>query len=517
MIFRLTFKNYFSGLSKLISNYISNLKSESILVILTINILILRISTSYGMTGLVLAFSFCVITNIFLRNILTNKIQRIKVALLLIIEITIFLLLFCSVNTIERNNISKFEKDFRIKLIPLKEYDSESKNYKYFSIIKELKPPVGGWVNRKAIICDRYYENKLPLCSEVEVLANIESFPGDNFLSISNIRLAVNEVDESKVLIHQFEEKIKRINSEPVAFGWAMFTGSKSFINKNIFDKLQDTGTIHLFAVSGLHIGFLYAFMTILCFPIKHKFYLNLPLKIIACLVYLGFIGIPQTGLRALLMISLFEITHFLRIKNKAIIFFCLTLMAFIVFFKDSVFSLSNQLSFTVVLFILFILNNNDYLKGFRNKILKNIVLLFFISIAASSGSFFLILDYFGKFPYLSVPVNIFISPFVFLFYILNVLFFFLFFIFDSSFLIITINYTYKTIYYIINTFYEISCLFPKNEYYIFNFSGVFHFFVFVFIFLTFCFKICFRYKIYFLFSYYFCAWTSMFLYSVFF
>ena len=52
----------------------------------------------------------------------------------------------------------------------------------------------------------------------------------------------------------------------------------------------------------------------------------------------------------------------------------------------------------------------------FKSKILKYFILLFFISLAASSGSFFIILDYFGKFAYLGLPVNTFISPLVFVF-----------------------------------------------------------------------------------------------------
>ena len=200
----------------------------------------------------------------------------------------------------------------------------------------------------------------------------------------------------------------------PVSFGWAMLTGSKSLIGDSFLDKLRYTGTLHLFAVSGLHIGFLYMFITVLCFPFKNKFYINLPLKILFCLLYLILIGMPQTGLRALLMIIFFEITCFLRIKNKSIIFFCLTCITFIIFSKDSVFNLSNQLSFTIVLFILFILNNNSFLRFLKSIVLKYFILLFFISLAASSGSFFIILDYFGKFAYLGLPVNIFISPLLF-------------------------------------------------------------------------------------------------------
>ena len=214
-------------------------------------------------------------------------------------------------------------------------------------------------------------------------------------------------------------------------------------------------------------------------------------------------------------MIIFFEITCLLRIKNKSIIFFCLTCVTFIIFSKDPIFNLSNQLSFTIVLFILFILNNNSLLRFSKSRILKYFVLLFFISLAASSGCFFIILDYFGNFAYLGIPVNIFISPLVFIFYIFNIIFFLLFLIFDSAFMFFTIDYIFKIILFIINIFYDFTYFFPKKELNTINLGGSFHLIVFLSILFTFCFRINFRYKICFLSSYYFLAWFGIYLYSL--
>ena len=256
-------------------------------------------------------------------------------------------------------------------------------------------------------------------------------------------------------------------------------------------------------------------FVTALCIPIKNKNYINLPLKIFLCFLYLVLIGMPQTGLRALLMISFFEITCFLRIKNKGIIFFCLTCVTFIIFSKDPIFNLSNQLSFTIVLFILFILNNNSFLRFLRNRILRYLVLLFFISLAASCGSFFIILDYFGNFAYLGIPINILISPLVFVFYMVNIIFFLLFIIFESTYIFFMIDYIFEIIYFIISIFYDLSCLFPNKELYILDLGGEVHLLIFLFILLTFCFRIHFRSRLCFLFSYYFFAWLGIYLYSL--
>jgi len=399
--------------------------------------------------------------------------------------------------------------------LPFKETDLSTNSNQGVVIIKELAPPLAEWIHRKALITDKYYKCNIPICSEKEFLANIEPSLNGDFLSITNIRPSGNKKNDSTFFMNQIEKKVREFNSLAVTFGWAMLTGSKTLISEKVLKKLQSTGTLHLFAVSGLHIGFLYIFVTALCFPIKHKYYITLPIKIFFCFLYLVLIGMPQTGLRALLMIIFFELTCFLRIKNKSIIFFCLTCITFIIFSKDPIFNLSNQLSFTIVLFILFILNNNSLLRFIKNKILKYFASIFFISLAASSGSFFIILDYFRDFPYLGLPVNILISPLVFVFYMFNVIFF-LFFIFcDSTYIFFMIDYIFKIIYFIIIKFHDISFFFPKQELNFLKFGGFFHLIVFLLILLTFCIKIKYIYKIFFLFSYYFLAWFGVYLYSL--
>ena len=515
MFSRLTSLYYVYNFINLLKKYFSKLNSESFLIFLTLNLLILKLSYQYGTKGTFLALTIIVTFIICLIVFISNQIFRAKLFCILMINLGILFLTFLSIHIAGRNKLVDFKKDFKVTLMPIKETGLTASSNQGVFIIKKLVPPVEGWKNRVSIITDEYYKGNIPICSEIEFWANIESSPDCDFLTIVNIRSPKNMGSYSRLILNQLEKKVGEINSMPVAFGWAILTGSKALISDSFLDKLKSTGTLHLFAVSGLHIGFLYMFITFLCLPLKNKFYINLPLKILFCLLYLILIGMPQTGLRALLMIIFFEITCFLRIKNKSIIFFCLTCITFIFFSKDLVFNLSNQLSFTIVLFILFILKNNSLLRSLKSRVLKYFILLFFISLAASSGSFFIILDYFGKFAYLGLPVNIFISPLVFIFYIFNILFFLLFLVFDSTFTFFIIDYIFKIILFIINIFYDLTSFLPIQELNTINLGGFFHLIVFLFILLSFCCRINFRFKICFLSSYYFLAWFGVFLYSL--
>jgi len=515
MFSRLTSLNYVYILINYIKIFLLKLNSESFLIFLTLNLLILKLSYQYGTKGFSLTLTIFITFIICLIIFTSNKIFRAKLFCILMINFGILFFNFLSIYITGINKIVEFKKDFKVTLIPVKEGRLTASSIQDIFVIKKLVPPLEEWNNRISVISDEYYKGNIPICSEIDFWANIESTPNSNFLTITNIRSPDNMESYSRLIRNQLEKKVGEINSMPVSFGWAMLTGSKSLIGDNFLDKLRSTGTLHLFAVSGLHIGFLYMFITVLCFPFKNKLYINLPLKILFCLLYLILIGMPQTGLRALLMIIFFEITGFLRIKNKSIIFFCLTCVTFIIFSKDSVFNLSNQLSFTIVLFILFVLNKNSFLRFQKSIVLKYFILLFFISLAASSGSFFIILDYFGNFAYLGLPVNIFISPLVFVFYIFNIIFFLFFIMFDSTFIFFMIDWIFKIILFIINIFYDLTSFLPKQELNTLNLGGFFHLIVFLFILFTFCFRINFRYKICFLSSYYFLAWFGVYLYSL--
>jgi ComEC/Rec2-related protein len=515
MFSRLTSLYYVYNFINFLRKFLSKLNSESFLICLTVNLLTLKLSYQYETKVYFLTITIVITFIICLIFFTLNQILRAKLFCILMINIVILFLNFLSIHITSRNKIVDFKKDLKVTLMSVKETGLTASSNQDVFIIKKLVPTVEEWINRDSIIIDEYYKGNIPICSEIDFWAIIESSQNSNFLRITNVRSPENIGSYSKLILNQLEKKVGEINSMPVAFGWAMLTGSKAFISDSFLDKLRSTGTLHLFAVSGLHIGFLYMFITVLCFPLKNKFYISLPLKILFCLLYLILIGMPQTGLRALLMIIFFEITCFLRIKNKSIIFFCLTCITFIIFSKDPFFNLSNQLSFTIILFILFILNNNSLLKFLKIIVLKYFVLLFFVSLAASSGSFFIILDYFGKFAYLGLPVNIFISPLVFIFYIFNIIFFLLFIMFDSTFIFFMIDYIFKIIFFIINISYDLTSFLPKQELNTINLGGSFHLIVFLFILFSFCFRINFRFKICFLLSYYFLAWFGVFLYSL--
>lgn len=192
--------------------------------------------------------------------------------------------------------------------------------------------------------------------------------------------------------------------------------------------------------------------------------------------------------------------------KNKNIVFFCITLILFLFLDTTVLHSISVQLSFTVVLFILFSLENlkqkNDYSP-------LNLSFLLIVSISASSGSALLLIDYFGHFSFVGILVNVLISPIIFIFYFINILFFSLYFSIDSSLIISFQVFIYDIISYIIESGVELSKFLPNQEIRDLNINNIIHFCLFILILFTFCFQIPAKIRIFSVSVYYVLLWIT--------
>jgi len=340
--------------------------------------------------------------------------------------------------------------------------------------------------------------------------------PGNENVRVENAR----NYNDTKTKRLQYLTREKRqvteiLEYKSVSFGWAMLTGSKEFLTKNEQDLFLKTGTIHLFAVSGLHIGFFYLLLTILFYPIKLNGAILLIIKLIICFFYIFLIDFPYSALRAFLMIGVFEICRFLYIKQKVISFFSISMIILLVFDSSIFFSLSAQLSYTVVLFILFSIPHKVSNLSILKSSIYNIYRLIVISVSASAGSSLLVLDYFNHFSFLGVLANILISPLIFIFYTVNILFFLSFLAFDSLFLLDFHNCFYEIINFIIKSVFNLSSILPEFSGISFEIINLWHFCVFLCLLFTFCFRFSFQIKAKFIFLYYGIFWLYCFIASV--
>ncbi|MAK28062.1 MAG: hypothetical protein CMI22_06825 [Opitutae bacterium] len=261
--------------------------------------------------------------------------------------------------------------------------------------------------------------------------------------SISRIR----KIEKRKNRKDQIVEIIESSNSSEQcrAFILALLLGDKEGLSQKQLDIFRGSGTMHLFAVSGLHIGCVYSTIYILFgLLIKNKkIQVSMPLFILW--LYIDIIGYSVSSVGSFLMISLWCITKVCDKRTENLNIFILVCVLSMTVDSKLIHSLGFQLSFTVVLTILWLFSQREY-NGVKSKIKLYTENLVLVGYESYWGSFLLILDNFNIITPYSLLVNIILVPFIgILFFTLVLYIVFLFFI-GNNYLCNIINFIYRSI-----------------------------------------------------------------------
>jgi len=217
-------------------------------------------------------------------------------------------------------------------------------------------------------------------------------------------------------LLARIDSSISSPESRQIAA--ALLLGEKSSLDKEVREAYAATGTMHILAVSGLHVGIIYA---ILFFPLRYlrlslgqkKIYLTGIIVLIWCYALLT--GFSPSVLRAATMFSLFTIGDMRKRKPSSWNLLGLSAMMMLIFDPDAYREVGFQLSYLAVAGILALqplivrwwLPSNRFLEYFWQ--------LAAVSIAAQLATFPLSVFYFHLFPVYFLLANLFVIPLSFL------------------------------------------------------------------------------------------------------
>ncbi len=231
-----------------------------------------------------------------------------------------------------------------------------------------------------------------------------------SLMSVSNrLKRYVGRVNE-KLLFYPHSE-----------FATALLTGNRDNIPYNVMESFRKSGTIHILAVSGLHVGFLSMFFLLVLriFRINQKvIYL---LLIFVIVFYMIFIGDSPSVKRASIMV-LCGIVVFIFDRDRN--YLNVLALAFDVLWITNPLIILNPgflLSFSATFGILFLVPHfNQWLLKIMPKYLAS-------SLAASFGVqiyiFPVMLTFFQSFPYINIIANIPIVPFTGISFVLEILY----------------------------------------------------------------------------------------------
>lgn len=251
-----------------------------------------------------------------------------------------------------------------------------------------------------------------------------------------------------KVRIFIRETLKEGLDREEFSVVYALLTGNSDYIETQTLENFRASGIAHIFAVSGLHIGFLSALLSFVFNKLKVNKWLKTFLIITSLFFYSGVCGFSASSLRASIMCSvmLFATIFGERYDGLSALGTALTLL--LLSFPTQLFFVGFQLSFAVVFAIL-------ALSFPVTKLFRFLPKKFAISLAtvlvAQVASIPIMLYHFGEFSLVSVIANLIFLPAVsviFIFSLCSVLLAGILGVFE---ILVPLNFVVKAIIWFIN------------------------------------------------------------------
>lgn len=197
-----------------------------------------------------------------------------------------------------------------------------------------------------------------------------------------------------------FERLFKYYDRWNLGFAYAVLTGSRQFVFQPLLEVFQNTGTSHLFALSGQHLSILLLIVGL--------FTSNSIVLIIFSFIYLAFAGWQISFLRAFYSLIFAILIKRFNLKPKfENIIALLTLFVFISE-PENINSISFMLSLTAIaaLMIYFYIDLNE-----KNKFYKYLIIPFIGSLNIFIFQLPIVLTYFGRINLITPIINIIAIP----------------------------------------------------------------------------------------------------------
>lgn len=176
----------------------------------------------------------------------------------------------------------------------------------------------------------------------------------------------------------------------------AMAMGDKEALNQETKEAYSISGTSHILAVSGLHIGIIFQ-LIILLLGGKRRSKLTIILSTTIVWAYVIFIGFPASAVRAATMLSIYSMVLLSLRPDPTLNTLALAYIIMVLVNPFNIFDIGFQMSFLAVGSILLFYPLFFCLLSSHSNIICAIWGLFCVSLAAQIGTLPLIVFYFGR------------------------------------------------------------------------------------------------------------------------
>lgn len=233
-------------------------------------------------------------------------------------------------------------------------------------------------------------------------------------------------LSDTKTTIYGYADQLRsKINAKLVEAGFkgevlsimnALLLGQRQTIDKTTYNNYVNSGTIHILAVSGLHVGILLWILNYIFRPLLHLKYGNyIRLFVLVSILWTFAViaGLRPSVTRAVTMFSV--ISFAMHLKRPTNIYNTLVISAFLILlFKPTfLFRVGFQMSYLAVLGIVSIQPILYRLWKPKFLIPDKLWQIFTVTLAAQAGVVPISLFYFHQFPGLFFISNIVVIPFL--------------------------------------------------------------------------------------------------------
>lgn len=227
-------------------------------------------------------------------------------------------------------------------------------------------------------------------------------------------------------LVRSFVEPLRNILRSKIAscmggeiaeLAKAMVLGERSGVGKEVNEQFVNAGTIHILAVSGLHVGFLSGMLmlivSILRVPRRLRFFFIAPFLITYALV----VGMTPSITRAVIMAIVILFGLFLQRRPQVLNSLGVAGLAILSFSPSQLFTAGFELSFAAVLSIAFFhqkilaMLRSAYPVLAERSFVNSLISLATLTVAATIGTVPLTAYYFNRISLVSIFANLCIVP----------------------------------------------------------------------------------------------------------
>jgi len=236
--------------------------------------------------------------------------------------------------------------------------------------------------------------------------------PAD-FTIIPSSKLSPSFLSTSKQYVLRVLEKNIRITRER-SVAEALLIGYKKNLDKELMNAYSSTGVIHIIAISGLHLGMIYALLLWLFRPMNHFKNMQWLKRGIILLIIWGFTLLTGAGasvLRAAVMFSFILLAAQQNRPNHMMNTLAGSAFCLLLYHPLFLWDIGFQLSYAAVLGIVLFAKPIEKRIYLENKILRHCWQLCSVTLAAQLLTLPLLLYYFNSFPNLFLLTNFIAVP----------------------------------------------------------------------------------------------------------